>query len=129
IGIKNPRTQRLKDLEEEKRIFIDFYNSIYKISNESVEETIAKFRKNHIDSDYIIILARNTNALSQDGLKFVDFSVKKNIRDPLWKNYGQIVKSLASHRDAVIVRRFRRIIPVERIVKLADMLYSLPSMK
>jgi len=31
IGIRNPRTQRLHEIEKEKQIFIDFYNFIYKI--------------------------------------------------------------------------------------------------
>ncbi len=129
IGIKNPRTQRLKDMDEEKEIFIDFYNLIYQLLNESPEKITLKLKKDHVDSQYVIALAKNTNALSQDGLKFVTFLIKKNIQDPLWQDYGKVIKNFSSNRSAVEIRRFRRIIPAERIVKLADMLYSLPLAK
>ena len=35
IGIKNDRNQRLKDLENEKKIFIDFYNHTYRLIKEN----------------------------------------------------------------------------------------------
>jgi hypothetical protein len=41
IGIRNPRTQRLKDLEEEKEIFINFYNTYFnknKLKNKKIRE-------------------------------------------------------------------------------------------
>ena len=129
IGIKNPRTQRLKDLEGEKKVFINFYNSVYQLLNEPPEKATLKLKKNHVDPQYVIVLAKNTNALSQDGLKFTSFTIRKDIQDPLWKNYGEIVKKLISNHNAVETRRFRRIIPAERIVQLADMLYSLPLKK
>jgi len=125
IGIRNPRTQRLKDLEREKEIFINFYNFVYNLLNESPEKITTKLRKSHIDPHYIIALAKNTNALSQDGLKFTDFKIGKSIRDSLWKDYGGVIKNFGSYNSAVVLRRFRRVIPPERIVKLADMLYSL----
>ncbi len=80
-------------------------------------------------SHYIIMLAKNTNALSQDGLKFTTFTVRNSIRNLLWKDYGEVLKTFSSHRSAVKIRRFRRIVPAEGIVKLADMLHSLSSQK
>ena len=125
IGIKNPRTQRLKELEREKDVFISFYNLIYRLRSEAPEKTTLKLKKNNINSRYIATLAKNTNALSQDGLKFTQFSISKNIQDPLWIDYGKIIQDFSSHRNAVTTRRFRRVIASERIVRLADMLYSL----
>jgi len=129
IGIKNPRTQRLKDLEEEEKVFINFYNSVYKLLNEPLKKVTTKLKKDRVDPHYITILAKNTNALSQDGLKFTNFTVEKDIQDPIWINYSEIIKKLGSNQSAVKKRRFRRLIPPERIVKLADMLHSLSLVK
>ena len=125
IGIKNPRTQRLGELEREKEIFIEFYNSVYRLSEKTPKEITSKLKQDCVDPDYITALARNTNALSQDGLRFTEFTIKDDIEDPLWKAYAEVIKKFSSQNSAVVARRFRRIIPPERIVTLADMLYSL----
>lgn len=118
IGTTNPRTQRLKDLEKEKEIFISFYNLIYKLLNEPAESVIAQLKKG-----YILVLAKNTNALSQDGLKFFDFEVE--VSDSLWGKYSEMMKEFINQKSAVKMRRFRKIISPQRIVQLADMLYKL----
>ncbi|MFH1546422.1 MAG: hypothetical protein ABIE14_03530 [Patescibacteria group bacterium] len=123
IGIKNPRTQKLIELEDEKKIFIDFYNFIFQLLKENPNSIIAKLKQNNIDSRYIISLAKNTNALSQDGLKF--FDIKTNMPNSLWRQYEEMIKEFANQKSAVKIRRFRKIIPSERIVRLADMLYEL----
>jgi hypothetical protein len=129
IGIKNPRTQRLQDLEKEKKIFIDFYNLTYHLLQKSSEEIKIILHKNSIEKQYIRILAQNTNALSQDGLKFTPFSSMNNVKYPLWKEYENTINYFSSHTKAIEKRRFRRLILPERIVKLADMLYELYSIK
>jgi hypothetical protein len=65
--------------------------------------------------------------MSQDGLKFSEIKVVHNSSDSLWVDYGNFVKEISSHTDAKKIRRFRRLIPPERIVMLADMLHSLLS--
>ncbi len=129
IGIKNPRTQRLKDLEEEKEVFINFYNEVYRLLKESPTQISFKLKKDQIDKGYIVVLANNTNALAEDGLKFTKFPEASNVQDSLWKSYEDVLKKFSSQRNAVLLRRFRRIISAERIVNLADMLHSLSSVK
>lgn len=127
IGIKNPRTQRLHEVEKEKQIFIDFYNFIYKI----IQSEDYKPCSNKIDSvgvSYVITLSKNTSALSQEGLKFFNFDILSGIESP-WKEYSEVVKDLITQKDPKIRRRFRRLIPVDRIMRLADMLYGLSSEK
>ena len=125
IGITSTRAQRLEELEGEKRVFIEFYNSIFRLSEKTPKEIASRLKQDFVDPDYITALARNTNALSQDGLRFTEFTIKDEIADPLWKEYAEVIRKFSSQNSAVVTRRFRRIIPPERIVTLADMLYSL----
>ena len=126
INIKNPRTQRLGDFSAEKEIFINFYNAVYRLLNEPLEKVSLTLKENCISPQYITVLAKNTNALSQDGLQFTDFP-KENAKESIWEKYGAVLKDFSSHRNAIKVRRFRRIVSAERIVRLADMLYAIPS--
>jgi hypothetical protein len=64
--------------------------------------------------------------LSQEGLKIYELSIPKALKEP-WKSFSEIIKNLITQKDAKNRRRFRRIIPPERIVRLADMLYVLLS--
>ena len=125
IGITNPRTQRFAEMESGKKIFINFYNHVWQLLKEKPVSIKTKMKQKHIDGDYIISLSKNTNALSQDGLQFVKFKNKKNIMDLLWQGYESLIKEFISQTNAVKIRRFRRIIHPERIVKLADMLDAL----
>lgn len=125
IGIKNPRTQRLFEVEKEKQEFINFYNYIYRvIKTEDYKLCLKETKK--IKSEYINILSKNVSALSQEGLKVYNFSISKNLKEP-WRGFSEIIKSLFTQKDPKNRRRFRRLIPPERLVRLADMLYGLLS--
>ena len=126
IGITNPRTQRFAEMESGKKIFINFYNHVWQLLKDKPDAIVEKMKQKHIDNAYIISLSKNTNALSQDGLQFIKCESKKNIQDLLWQDYERlIIKEFMSQINAVKIRRFRRIIHPERIVKLADMLDAL----
>jgi len=123
IGISNSRNQRLKDLENEKDIFINFYNYIYRITQLKSDAILIKIKEDGIDSEYISVLAQNTNALSQDGLKFFDMTNIQNTQNTNWMNYYEVISDFSNQKDPKKIRRFRRLIPPVRIAKLADMLY------
>lgn len=125
IGIRNPRTQRLHEVEKEKQIFIDFYNFIYKIIRLGNYKTCLSVMDN-VELEYIKTLSKNTGALSQEGLKVFDFTVPNNLKAP-WKEYSEMIKNLTTQKDPKKRRRFRRLIPIDKIVKLSDMLYGLTS--
>ncbi len=125
IGIKNPRTQRLFEVEKEKQGFINFYNYMYRlIKTEDYKLCLKETKK--IKSEYINILSKNVSALSQEGLKAYDFSIPEALKEP-WKSFSETIKNLTMQKDPRNRRRFRRLIPPERIVRLADMLYGLLS--
>jgi len=127
IGIKNPRTQKLDQIEAEKKIFIDFYNFIFKlIKNNNYDSIIQDLSNQNIDINYIKSLAQNTNSLVWDDLKSYTFEIKNTING-IWKDYWEFIKDMISQKDPKKKRRFRRIIPWERIARLWSMLIALTS--
>ena len=125
IGIKNPRTQRLHELEKEKKVFIEFYNFIYNMIKLNNYDIIKK-RIDALDMEFIKILSRNTSALAQDGLKFFELRFEESF-PALWKDYAEMVNNLIEQKDPKKLRRFRRLIPPKRIVRLAEMIHALLS--
>lgn len=125
IGISNPRNQHLKDYDIEKKAFIDFYNYIYRLTKNEQIETYKHLNEIGVSQKTIEIIANNTAALSQDGLKFNYIELPEKIRDKLWIDYIECINKFLAQSNAVEIRRFRRIIPPERFVMLSDMLHGL----
>ena len=148
IGIKNNRKQRLNEYDDYKKIFINFYNSIYtKIQdnreNEKNLQTSAKTLKDlensihHPDCKEVIskknkeenikfynALSKNLSAMCQDGLKYSHFNIPENSNE-IEKSFGEMIEFFITRKTFVEIRRFRKIIPVERFSKLSEMLYSI----
>lgn len=125
IGIKNPRTQRLHELEAEKESFIEFYNFIYNIIKLGSYEQVSR-EVDNVNGQLLLMLSKNTSALSGDGYKFFDFDIPEDTPS-IWRNYANMIKELSKQRSPQIRRRFRRLIPPIRLVRLADMLHGLMS--
>lgn len=125
IGIRNPRTQRLHEVEEEKQIFISFYNFIHKIlQHDNYCQCIKELKG--VDLDLVRAISKNLSALTQEGLKFHDLTIPKDLPNP-WKEFCDAINRLITQTDPKTRRRFRRLIPVERMARLSDMLYGLLS--
>lgn len=123
IGIKNPRTQRLSDWQEEKDLFVRFYNELYNTINEfSFIE--AREKLNCPSNRLIKVLAQNTGALSADGLKMNQMDISDS-SGWLWKEYTSLVERLIKKESPVERRRFRRLVPADRLMRLSEMLYAL----
>lgn len=137
IGIKNSRNQRLADLENEKKIFINLYNYVYHLSKEDPTQISKKLEGIGVSGNLIKNIANNTSALSEDGLKFFEFNENEiskveseSTADEskvikIWLDFIEILKDFLEQTNPKKIRRFRHLIPVERIVKLADMLNQL----
>ena len=132
IGIKNSRNQRLVDLEAQKKIFIGFYNYIYYLKDKDVKEITQALQEKSVDIDLIRTIAKNTSALSADGFRFYEFDEEKikRMNDDFpekpelgnWISYIDILKDFISQTNPKEIRRFRRLIKPEIIVRLSDML-------
>mgnify|MGYP003978942775 CR=1 FL=1 len=124
LHITNPRSQRLSDLDNEKEIFINFYNYIYKLSELSSDEINNNLKGEGIAHTDIRLVVKNTRSLCQDGILFVKMDKIIPSSNNLWKKYIGLLEYFAHESDAKKIRRFRRIIPVRRIINLANMLIS-----
>lgn len=124
IGIKNPRNQKLIELEDKKQVFINFYNFLFNLIKQSdyklVEKEVSSLKKTTI-----IKLSSATNCLTQEGFVFPEIP-QDNFNDQ-WIKYVDLIKFLSTQKDPKDRRRFRRLIPPTRIVRLAEMLQAVSS--
>ncbi|MBP6925520.1 MAG: hypothetical protein KBC22_00470 [Candidatus Pacebacteria bacterium] len=121
IGIKNPRNQKLNELEDKKQVFITFYNYLFNL----IKQTDYKLIMNEIstlDKATLIKLSSATNCLSQEGLVFPE--IPEDHFNERWTKYVELIKFFSTKRDPRDRRRFRRLIPPTRIVRLAEMLQA-----
>ena len=125
IGIKNPRNQRLEELEKDKNIFIDFYNYIYELSKKTESEQRGLLSSLGISRELLNIVSQKTIALTQDGLQFSDLSLEPLLEISEWREYVQLIEKYKSQSNPKLVRRFRRLIPPIRMINLGEMLHNL----
>lgn len=124
IGRKNSRNQKLNELEGEKQVFISFYNYIFNtIKNNNYQNLESDI--SNLKSTSLAQLSSLTSCLAQEGLKFTDIPQDKF--NGLWISYVNLLKKLTEQKDPKERRRFRRLIPPARIVKMAEMLLALSS--
>lgn len=123
LGIKNSRKQRLIDVEDDKDIFIKFYNYVYEQTNNDSKLVKNELIKNKISDSFIKTLAKNTNYLMFDNYAFTEMNKLTN--DNIWQQYVNMILKYSKQKDKKLVRRFRRVIPLARISKLSQMLNSL----
>ncbi|MCX6751412.1 MAG: hypothetical protein NT161_01440 [Candidatus Nomurabacteria bacterium] len=124
IGRKNPRNQKLDELQPQKEIFINFYNYLfYLIKNNDYESVKKEFKD--VDISILKTISSNTSALAQEGVKYIE--IPESTLDTQWITYLNILNSFSTQINAKERRRFRRLIPPERIVKLAEMIQALTS--
>ena len=139
LNISNPRTQNLSGLEGEKKIFIDFYNDIFKLNSLERSELKENMASEYLSKEIILNLAQGTRSIAQDGLKHprllfdpmnvedlpnMEFSIKTHqSNDSIWYRYSSMLLNFFEDSNAKRIRRFRKLIPANRIAKLADYLH------
>jgi hypothetical protein len=125
IGIRNPRTQRLQELSKQKILFIELYNYLYKkIQNVDYKDAVESIGS--ADQRFISDLSKNTGALASDQLSIKVFDIPGDIQNP-WKDYAEMINKLAEKEDASVRRRFRRLIPPEKMMRMSEMIYAMRS--
>lgn len=125
IGIKNPRTQQLDRLDEDKAIFVKFYNNVFQAFKLSDYDK-AKQELEFPSSEFLVILSRNCGAMSADGLMVEKFELPMRLNSQ-WVDFSTVVQKLIADDNPKERRRFRRLIPPERMIILSEMLYALTS--
>ena len=126
-NILNPRDQKLNELEEEVKSFKIFYNYIYKLIRDlEYESCISELKINKEDIEHLNILTKNLGSLAQEGMikyEMIDFKYENEELN----NFYLIIKNLMKPSDEKVRRRFRRLIPPERIFKISEYIYSVIS--
>lgn len=125
IGIKNPRTQQLGRLEDDKLAFVKFYNDVFNVLKLGSYEK-AKKALLLPSAKFVGVLSLNCGAISADGLMLEKFDLPKKL-DAKWKAFATVIQKLVADEDPKERRRFRRLIPPERMMRLSEMLYALTS--
>jgi ribosomal protein L19E len=123
IALSIPRDSKLKELEQEKKIFINFYNFLYQQFKEKKYTNTKKLLGN-VNFEFIDVLSRNTGALVSDDLKLTEFSIPEGLGKEL-KEFGDLILKLVLPKDAKVRRRFRRLIPSEKMMRLSEMIYAI----
>jgi hypothetical protein len=123
IGISNSRNQKLGELASEKDLFVSFYNYIFNLTKSQNFEILEIFENEQLNSQLLNLIATNTNALSADGLKTKEIGENDSKKGSIWSNYLELLQGFINQKNAIKIRRFRRLVPPERIAKLADMLF------
>ena len=120
----NPRDQKLNELEKEVKSFKIFYNYIYKLIRDlEYENCLTELKINKEGLENLNILTKNLGSLAQEGMikyEMIDFKYEN---DQL-NNFYLIIKELMKPSDEKVRRRFRRLIPPERIFKISEYIYS-----
>ena len=125
IGKKNPRTQRLKELDAEKTKFIFIYNSIFNLlKNSDYDSTRQHF--DNISNDNIVRFAQLVSALISEEIIPPEMVNKKNLVEP-FVSLNELLLKLHSKKKMTERNRFRRLVPPERISSLANMIFALSS--
>ncbi len=125
IGLKIPRDSKLNELENEKKIFITTYNFVFNGIKERVYEKVVK-DLGGTDMLFFKDLSMNVGALSSDQLKMSPFVIPGTVTG-IWKEFSEMINKLALQKDAKERRRFRRLIPPEKMTRLSEMVYALNS--
>ncbi len=127
IGITNPRTQKLSELDDDKKVFIDFYNTAYRLVNSrDYKEVLNELKKQWVTIEYIKILSKNTHSIIGDEIRSYDMDIPSEA-SWIWKLYWEFINKMISERNLKVQRRFRRIIDTVRISRLSSILYAFTS--
>jgi hypothetical protein len=118
IGIKNDRKQRLNDYDVYKKSFVDFYNKVYKIKLEGEKAS---------ESDLYMKLSKNLSAMCSDGIQYTPIEIPKNI-DEIDRDFCEMIDFFTSRKTFVEIRRFRKVIDVNRFSILSEYLYEIAAL-
>jgi len=125
--ISNPRSQKLGELDNDVKIFKSFYNFLFNVIKDSDYETclsILEIDTNHFD--ILKVLSQNTSSLAQEGVSSFYMNEVTFTNELLFKFYD-LINKLIKPVDEKVRRRFRRLIPPERMIKISDYIFALLS--
>lgn len=121
--IKNPRTQRLKELKDQVSDFNSIYKKLKDLYLEQNINDILTYKKQFRDTD-LKNISKFCIALSREGFSFPEIKDKIEKFPKLWKNF---IKSIYyfSNKSIETRNRFRKMVGTSKIINIAEMINSL----
>jgi len=126
IGIKNKRDQRLGEVSELKENFIYVYNAIYKLLRQD-DYDLVKEKSSHSKEVTIYFYQKVRVLLSEDNIP-PDPIKHGELSDP-FNVLNDMLERLFSKTKMTERNRFRRLVPLDRISSLSNMIYALSDEK
>ena len=126
-NILNPRDQKLNELEDQVKLFKSFYNYLYKnIRDFDYDFCISELKIKNEQIDCLNSLSKNLSSLAQEGItKYPMFDCKfENVQ---LNSFYLLIKDLINPSDEKVRRRFRRLIPPIKIIKISEYIFSILS--
>lgn len=125
IGKKNPRTQKLSEMDDEINCFKEFYQyvlSFIKIKK-FLDANSSFIKETNLNGNQIRTLAKNTEQLTLSNVQHntVDLTSSSEIV----QKYIQTLEELLTPKNIKKLRRFRRLVNSRYILLLTDMLTAL----
>lgn len=125
-NVKNPRTQKLNELISEKQAFVEFYNLVLRIKkSHNYKNALLDLGINNTTD--IGLIAQNLSALAQEGILMRQINIKAS--NVITNHFNDVLFNLLGNNDERVRRRFRRLVPPERIIRLSDLIYSFTNEK
>jgi len=123
IHVANPRIQHLAEMEDARLVFLRAYNMVFGLLKardwDGIRTTLAD-----LPEDDLRLLSKNTSALAREGIRTYEMHRVQSTHE-IWTAYFELVKRLTERPDEKERRRFRRVVPPERIARMAEMVFAL----
>ena len=125
IGRKNPRTQRLHEVNAEVESFKEFYAHIISyIKMQNFKRSSEKFMsETSLNIQQIREIAKNTEQLALSNVRHQPITIQSSSDNIL--KYTKMIDALLNPCNIKQLRRFKRLINSQYILLLTDMLYAL----
>ena len=125
IGKKNPRTQRLHEMDKEVDTFRNFYTYVLSyIRMRNYHNSQEQFLSDtELEISSIKELARNTEQLVLTNVQHSP--IKFETRSEITLEYIKMIEELLAPSNIKKIRRFRRLVNSRYVLLLTDMLYAI----
>lgn len=125
IGKKNPRTQRLHEMDAEVEHFKEIYAYILSyIRIQDFMQSTSKFASETALNDLQVReIAKNTEQLALSNVRHVPMKIQSTSEKIA--NYINMLENLLNPSNIKQLRRFKRLVDSKYILLLTDMLYAL----
>lgn len=124
IKIEKKSIQSSNSMKAEVRIFVTMYNKIYIMLNKKNKKQIINYRNRYfLSNEFLSSLSHSVSSLTGDEKIGQEIIIDSKIPKQ-WRLFAKSMNKIANGKNAVLKRRFRRIVPNLKLDNMAEMLYK-----